>query len=1189
MNFYFRLLLCLLLLTVAAREGFAEVRGSTIEKEGRTLLVLENDAARVEVWPEAGAAVTSYVDKRSGVEFVAGEAKLKGAYHAWKDVTRLNYADGPDQWMGAQPYRAELRDGAIVVVGDHGHLREEREMRLADSGTKLTIVTRHTNISDQPRTIFSRWHPYMEIGDTYAENSVILAPGPAPLTVRRITVGQGFEAHFMEVPGYWMAIDAKTGVGMWMTFAPGSGKPEDLMCGATWTDYNFTQHPRRGWFVAEIYPRPRIVAPGGTLEMHFVYQPFAGDDATEDLTVDLVDAASHAAAKRFASLARGNAPLLREHSMQPTSSGGGVAVEQENRFNFAHKRRDRFALLDWGVVDAMMAVPGDQEAKPIRTRLFAQAFEAASSAHPVVFRLTVTDGAGREVRREQWDYTLAPAGAMKVDERQDVSLAGLPDGRYLVALAAYADGGSEPVHVYERPVKLSAQAKAAAQESRRQRDAAPFLERERPFVKALREMTLEGGVAPIGVEEASGIARQGWPVRAGVPFAQGVLARGAQVKLVSPSGAAVPAQTQMMGTWPDGSVRWLLVDFAADVPANGHVFYTLSQGAPEAAAGAAIATQEGSAITVDTGVRQWRFEGNLIDGDLWWETGTTSGDPGQRYTFKLEGEGAGMTIETNGPQRAVVKATGWYFSEGVATPIARGELRAEFYRGQKHYKLEHTYTYAGDPWRDTLVSTGIAFRFPERKFDRAVIELDGEAVTETGALTLRQTTESTAAVGDREGRRASGAAALVSAAGNAAVYHRGLWKMFPKRLEAIPAAGALAFHYWPADAEPLDWRPNEDIWNPSSGSPEALAAGVSRTHEFIIDDQGSIELAQMERLFDEPVIALTVPKYLCQTNAIHGLSPYDPVNSPELENAISEVIESYELHREVYGWYGQWFYGSMPNTFDALRLRWADYGRYGNILNEQDIVHGPWLAYLRGGDRKHLRFAEANTRHLMDVASIRLSPTWPDMVGLSRRHHETVWLGPGDYGHSMLDPYLEMYHATGHQPAMEAAQRLAQAMSHQRSGSWRYISNPLAGLARMYLETGESFYKEHADRIWAELCYPEKNQWWVADHGGRASIYYSQINPQCAELFRDFAESKPGAFDTLDALGELYRQTGDVKHLQKARKAFEEQLKGVQGYDPGREDPMFWSAAFPVQHVMASLRQWVYASQLLTASAEPRP
>jgi hypothetical protein len=200
----------------------------------------------------------------------------------------------------------------------------------------------------------------------------------------------------------------------------------------------------------------------------------------------------------------------------------------------------------------------------------------------------------------------------------------------------------------------------------------------------------------------------------------------------------------------------------------------------------------------------------------------------------------------------------------------------------------------------------------------------------------------------------------------------------------------------------------------------------------------------------------------------------------------------------------------------------------------------------------------------MEVATIRLNPAFPEYVGLSRRHHECIWLSGGDTGHSMLDPFMEYYHATGYRPAWDACRRMAQAMSKVGSGSWRYISNPSTGLTRMYLETQDPFYKQHADRIWNTLCYPEKNQWWLIDHGDRMVMWYSQINEQCKEIWKDWAlnPEKKDRLTGADAMAALYLETGDARYAAAV-------LKQIPAQRPQSI----------TQHVLAALRAWCYTGE----------
>jgi hypothetical protein len=92
------------------------------------------------------------------------------------------------------------------------------------------------------------------------------------------------------------------------------------------------------------------------------------------------------------------------------------------------------------------------------------------------------------------------------------------------------------------------------------------------------DSTLAAGMVELSVVERQGVARLGEPVTFGVPLPKGELQSAKQVRLMR-DGAEIPAQFRATGLWrPDGSIRWLLVDFQADIDANARHTYTLEYG-----------------------------------------------------------------------------------------------------------------------------------------------------------------------------------------------------------------------------------------------------------------------------------------------------------------------------------------------------------------------------------------------------------------------------------------------------------------------------------------------------------------------------------------------------------------------------------------------------------------------------------
>ena len=399
--------------------------------------------------------------------------------------------------------------------------------------------------------------------------------------------------------------------------------------------------------------------------------------------------------------------------------------------------------------------------------------------------------------------------------------------------------------------------------------------------------------------------------------------------------------------------------------------------------------------------------------------------------------------------------------------------------------------------------------------------------------------------------------------------------MYPKKITADAASGVVTFAYWPEEAGVLNFMPREEGWIPSSSDSRVCATGLSRTHEFIIETKVRRPVQSFETTFNEPVICAVPPRWLRSTWAMLHLSPYDSQTHPGLEQHLRDLIAAYERHREVFGWYGEWVYGGIPNFFRKDFYGWIDFGRYAWILNEQDIVNTPWLLFYRSGDRRFFEFAESNTRHLLEVATIRWNPLWPRDVGFSRRHHECIWLGAGDKGHSMLDPFVNYYHATGYRPAWDAALRMGHGMKYTFDSSWRYISNPLAGCSRLYLETNDPQWKEAADKIWTRVCEPDRNRWYGGDHGDRAAMWYSQLSPKVGELTFEYATTKKDYFTGLDVLSFLF--------LQKKHEPFalEVAKKLPKPLSPGEEaDPFMYPIKTITQYELAAARAMCYMGEV---------
>src|SRR5438128_116383 len=76
---------------------------------------------------------------------------------------------------------------------------------------------------------------------------------------------------------------------------------------------------------------------------------------------------------------------------------------------------------------------------------------------------------------------------------------------------------------------------------------------------------VEQEVVEILLEAAAPLPRRAEPVTLGLPWPRGRLSDPARLRLHDDAGTDLPLQTRVLDSWPDGSVRWVLLDCQASV------------------------------------------------------------------------------------------------------------------------------------------------------------------------------------------------------------------------------------------------------------------------------------------------------------------------------------------------------------------------------------------------------------------------------------------------------------------------------------------------------------------------------------------------------------------------------------------------------------------------------------------------
>lgn len=220
---------------------------------------------------------------------------------------------------------------------------------------------------------------------------------------------------------------------------------------------------------------------------------------------------------------------------------------------------------------------------------------------------------------------------------------------------------------------------------------------------------------PLAVPEFSGIARVNEPVRSGVPLPR-------HAEIFSPSslrllraGVPVPARFTVLGRWGSGPadtnapIRWVLVDFNADVPASRTNVWMLTEGGPGPALPAVAVTESATNLVITTGparIEVSKTRGSLLDAAWLDLDGDTTFGAGEQILFpaadagpfvvatNTEYRGANTAplstlVEENGPGIAVVRVEGFHRAAGGNT-LLRYVTRLTFHAGRSWVKVNHT-------------------------------------------------------------------------------------------------------------------------------------------------------------------------------------------------------------------------------------------------------------------------------------------------------------------------------------------------------------------------------------------------------------------------------------------------------------------------------------------------------------------
>ncbi|WP_228010873.1 exo-rhamnogalacturonan lyase family protein [Nonomuraea phyllanthi] len=262
------------------------------------------------------------------------------------------------------------------------------------------------------------------------------------------------------------------------------------------------------------------------------------------------------------------------------------------------------------------------------------------------------------------------------------------------------------------------------------------------------------------------------------------------------------------------------------------------------------------------------------------------------------------------------------------------------------------------------------------------------------------------------GRRASGLAYVGGPTGGLAFGMRNFWQLHPTELEITGAAGDEAtatVWMWSPRAGAMDLRFYHDgmgqdtypeqldaleityeDYEPGFGTPYGVARTTELTFWALEATPEAERFAGLAAANATPPLLASPPQHNHAAGVFGSWAPVD--RSVPAKAALEDNVDlMHKYHREQVdqrSWYGFWDYGDIMHTYDGDRHVWRyDVGGYAWDNSELSTDLWLWYHYLRTGDAKAFRFAEAMTRHTSEVDMYHIGK-WR---GLGTRHGIMHW------------------------------------------------------------------------------------------------------------------------------------------------------------------------------------------------------
>lgn len=554
-----------------------------------------------------------------------------------------------------------------------------------------------------------------------------------------------------------------------------------------------------------------------------------------------------------------------------------------------------------------------------------------------------------------------------------------------------------------------------------------------------------------------------WPARCGLPIPRGELLSANKIMVLDAAGTGIPSQNRVLATWPDGSARWIFLDFMhrpKGKTSEGN--YTVVYGNAAKAAPAPRGTQlhrTAAGVEVDTGAIRFLVSGTrfgLVEQVRLASGKVVQADPIVAEIVEADGRTWNATdlpvtkleIERPGPLHSVILVETALAESGK--PSAGFHHRARIHAFADSPLVEIDYFVANTDSRPAgevagsmsskLAAKSVSLKVRPAQAITAAQHALGSAGS-SGALVQKSEEEAlTRAHGQVHELRARvpGWVALELAdGGGLAAGVADFREQFPKALRW--SSRELEVGLWAEEGGPFEW-----------------IEGVGKTHHVALV-YGTAAAANGEILSCGPQLAVAAPEWYTRSGAMGRIGVAGGDVLPAVERTLvrhmkDPVIGRVGLGFENYGDHSSG--GYVKGTF-----LWDN--------NEYDLPAACLVHFARTGDREALRIGLASALHYVDVDTIHYSSLHPDWARAQHVHSHGVFghhtsQGP-DMNHAGYVQGLIWYtYFTGEPAGILGAQGIADwALANlgiHATAMERALGHPLMSLNDVYEATGDEKY-----------------------------------------------------------------------------------------------------------------------------------